>query len=67
MINLESLESLFVVLLMMICLNDNIQFVSISIFNFIQENELFIINFVKFLKWKGVFVDDNGVWILKGS
>ena len=67
MINLESLESPFVVPLMITCPNDNIQLVSTSIPNSIQENESFIINLEKLSNWKGVSADDNGAWTLKGS
>ena len=67
MIKLESLESPFVVPLMMTCPNDNIQLVSTSIPNSIQENESFIINLEKLSNWKGVSADDNGAWTLKGS
>ncbi|RMX44385.1 hypothetical protein pdam_00011192, partial [Pocillopora damicornis] len=59
MINLESLESPFVVPLMITCPNDNIQLVSTSIPNSIQENESFIINLEKLSNWKA--------WTLKGS
>lgn len=67
MIKLESLESPFVVPLMITCPNDNIQLVSTSIPNSIQENESFIINLEKLSNWKGVSADDNGAWTLKGS
>ena len=67
MINLESLESPFVVPLMITCPNDHIQLVSTSIPNSIQENESFIINLEKLSNWKGVSADDNGAWTLKGS
>ena len=67
MINLESLESPFVVPLMITCPNDHIQLVSTSIPNSIQENESFIINLEKLSNWKGVSTDDNGAWTLKGS
>ena len=64
MINLESLESPFVVPLMITCPNDNIQLVSTSIPNSIQENESFIINLEKLSNWKGVCWWQ---WTLKGS
>lgn len=66
-VKLESLENFFVVLLFMKIKNDNEEFISSSVLYVIQENGIFLIDFDKFSNRKDVFVDDNGVWIMKGS
>ena len=63
-VNLESLENPFVVLLLMNCKNDNEELISSSVPHAIQENGTFLIDLDKLANRKDVFADDNGVWTI---
>ena len=66
-VNLESIENPFVVLLLMNCKNDNEELISSSVPHAIQENGTFLIDLDKLANRKDVFAGDNGVWTIKGS
>lgn len=66
MIDLESLETPYVVPLMMNCKRDNEHLVSSTIPFAIQANATFLVDVDKLPNRKDIFCDDNGSWKSNG-